>query len=77
MKVYVFVSAANFIFEPTDIMDTQVFLSEKEAVDYLENQISELTTEEGGWELSSKRPRHYQLNDGDMEYVAYVAEREI
>lgn len=77
MKVYVFCSAAHFNDECTDIMDVQVFTSKEEAVAYLEQAIAEHTSEEGGWTIFSKRPLHYQLTDGDEEYVAYVTERNI
>lgn len=77
MKVYVFVSAASFTFEATDIVDVQVFTTEAEAVKHLEDTVSEHLSEEGEWEICSKRPRTYQLTCGDGEYVAYVTEREI
>lgn len=77
MEVYVFVSAAHFNDECTDIMDVQLFATEAEAVKYLEDTVAEHTLEEGGWSVFSKRQRHYQLTDGDEEYVAYVTEREI
>lgn len=77
MEVYVFVSAAHFNDECTDIMDVQVFTSKVEALNHLEKTIDEHTSEEGGWTVFSKRPMHYQLTDGDEEYVAYVTERKI
>ena len=77
MKVYVYCSAAHFNDECTDIKDVQVFLTETEAVDYLNNTILQLTSEEGGWTILSKFDHHYQLTDGDEEYVAFVTDREL
>lgn len=77
MKVYVFTSAAHFNDECTDIMDVQLFTTEDEAIKYLEKTVDEYLSEDYGWEVFSKRPRHYQLIRGDSEYVAYVTEREI
>lgn len=77
MKVYIYVSAAHFNDECTDIMDVQVFTNAHEAIGHLNRTIEDLTSEEGGWKVFSSSSRHYQLTDGDEEYVAYVTEREI
>lgn len=77
MKIYVFMSAAHFIEECTDIMDVQVFTTEEAAVKYLEDTVADHISEEGGWTIFSKLPKHYQLTCNNEEYVACVAEREI
>lgn len=77
MKIYVFCSAAHLNDECADIMDVQVFTEESAAKNYLDKTIAELTSEEGGWTSFSNRPNHFQLTDGDEEYVAYVTEREV
>lgn len=77
MTIYVFVSAAHLNDECTDIINVQVFANAHEAIGHLNRTIEELTSEEGGWTVFSSSSRHYQLTDGDQEYVAYVTEREI
>lgn len=77
MKVYIYVSAAHFSGECTDLIDVQAFTSKVDAVSHFNKTIETLTSEEGGWSVFSQQPLHIQLTDGDEEYVAYVAECEI
>lgn len=77
MKVYVYVSAAHFKDECTDIIDVQVFTNKQDAINHLNQVYAERTSDEGGWTMFTKLPDFFQLTDGDYEYVAYVREREI
>lgn len=77
MKVYVLTSAAQFNNEFTDIMDVQVFANAHEAIGHLNRTIEDLTSEEGGWTVFSSSSRHYQLTDGDEEYVVSLEECEL
>lgn len=77
MKVYIYVSAGHCNDESTDIINVQAFTNEEDAVNHLNQTYAELTSDEGGWTMLTRLPRHFQLTDGDDEYVAYVAEREI